>query len=150
MTLAHSFHAPPFIYRGVWAGPTNLRYAMQRRSGFSYVYYEKQAISSNNSPSCVTYLNWEFAKNAVFFLFFLRLAEWEPDLCASKSVRREIPLLKNEGVCDPRIFAHRRILCTRGGITQNAMFGPKKSVHTWRNLKIERARFFVLQTPRGE
>ena len=38
-------------------------------------------------------------------------------------MRREIPLLKNEGVCDPRIFAHRMILCTRGGIAQQASFG---------------------------
>ena len=40
-------------------------------------------------------------------------------------MRREIPLLKNEGVCDPRIFAHRMILCTHGGIAQKAIFGPK-------------------------
>ena len=32
-------------------------------------------FSSKNSPSCVTYLNGEVAKNAVFFLFFLRLDE---------------------------------------------------------------------------
>ena len=65
-------------------------------------------------------------KMLYFSWFFLRLDEWEPDFCASKSVRREIPLLKNEGVCDPRIFAHRMILCTRGGIAQKASFGPKK------------------------
>ena len=65
-------------------------------------------------------------KTQFFSCFFLRLDEWEPDSCASKSVRREIPLLKNEGVCDPRIFAHRMILCTRGGIAQKASFGPKK------------------------
>ena len=41
-------------------------------------------------------------------------------------MRREIRLLKNEGVCDPRIFAHRMILCTRGGIAPKAMFGPKQ------------------------
>ena len=41
-------------------------------------------------------------------------------------MRREIRILKNEGVCDPRIFAHRMILCTRGGIAQKASFGPKK------------------------
>ena len=40
-------------------------------------------------------------------------------------MRREIPLLKNEGVCDPRISAHRMILCTRGGIAQKAIIGPK-------------------------
>ena len=50
VTLAHSFHAPPFIYRGVWAGPTNLRYAMQRRSCFSFEYYEKQACFVKKQP----------------------------------------------------------------------------------------------------
>ena len=102
-------------------------------------------FSSKSSPRCVTYLNGEFAKNVVFCLFFcLRLHEWEPDFCASKSVRREIPLLKNEGVCDPRIFAHRMILCTRGGIAQKTSFGPKKNGAHVEDFEIRACAFFCV------
>ena len=41
-------------------------------------------------------------------------------------MRREIRVLKNEGVCDTRIFAHRMILCTHGGIAQKASLVPKQ------------------------
>ena len=95
-------------------------------AGFHLCIMKNKHVSSKTAQAVWRTLMVNSQKTLFFSCFFLRLHEWEPDFCASKSVRREIPLLKNEGVCDPRIFAHRMILCTRGGIAQKASFGPKQ------------------------
>ena len=96
-------------------------------------------FSSINSPSCVTYLNWEFAKNAVFFLIFFairRVRTWflRVQKCASgNSPTEKRRCVRPTHFCTPHDLVHtwwnrpksefwaQKNLCARGGFWKSSV-----------------------------